>query len=177
MLLDKGTLSVLDRPAVCRLRCWPLTWIYASIFAYWRKKNHRSLIVIMHMCMSWCACVFLFYKPAPAAVLHVLIGHGGTWKPVAHCALCSSDGQGLSCSTPHFIISISSHGWEAFFPPVVWNNRDGKCLVYFLQKKDSIRQQGHLLLFWSRTRSLMWFPFVSDVFWLILSNQSPFVSW
>ncbi len=123
-------------------------------------------------------CVFFFYQPAPSAVVHVVIGHGGTWKLVAHRALCSSDGRGLSCSTAHFMFSISSHGWEAFFPPpVVWNNRDGKCLVYFLQKKDSIRQQGPLLLFWSRTRSLMWFPFVSDVFWLILSNQSPFVSW
>lgn len=59
-------------------------------------------------------------------------------------------------------------------PPVVWNNRDGKkSLVYFLLRTGF--HQGPLLLFWVRTRPLMWFPF--DVFWLMLSNQSPFVSW
>lgn len=62
-------------------------------------------------------------------------------------------------------------------PPVVWNNRDGKCLVYFLLRKNSIRQQGPVLLLWSTTKSLMWFPFVSDDFWLMLSNQRSFMSW
>lgn len=129
------------------------------------------------LCVLVCVCI-LFYQPAPFAVVHVVIGHGGTWKPVAHCALCSSDSHGLSCSTAHFMCSISSHGWEAFFPLQLYEIIEMENVLFiFYRKKDSIRQQGPLLLFWSRTRSLMWFPFVSDVFWLILSNQSPFVSW
>lgn len=87
-----------------------------------------------NMYVSWCT-FFCVYQPAFSAVVHVVTGHGRTWKPVACYVLYSSDNHGLSCSAAHF-------SWLGGFlpPPVVLNARDGKCHVYFLQeKKDSIK--------------------------------------
>lgn len=105
---------------VCRLHCWPLAWILECmcvkiIIMIIIIINHRSCSV--YVCVFWCAYVyfFFFYQSVTSAVVHVVISHGGAWRPVAHCVLCSSDGHGLSCSTAHFLFSICPHGWEAFF--------------------------------------------------------------
>lgn len=129
----------------------------------------------MFVCFGVHVCIYIFfYQSVSSAVVHVVISHRGAWRPVAHCVLCSSDGHGLSCSTTHFLFSICPHGWEAFFSLQLYEIIEmEKVLFIFCREKDSIKA----LNFFSGTRPLMWFPFVSDVFWLMLSNQSPFVSW
>ncbi len=126
------------------------------------------------MCLAERLCIFLTnLPPLQWCMLSLAMEElGSVWLSVFHAAQMAAASPAASLAlcfpSPLMVGRLS-------FPPVVWNNRDGKFLVYFLQKKGF--DQGPLLLFWSRTRSLMWFPFVSDVFWLILSNQSPFLSW
>lgn len=66
--------------------------------------------LVVYMFVGFSVHVSIFFT-----MMHVVIGHGGTWRPVAHCVLCSSDGHSLSCSTAHFLFSVCLHGWKAFF--------------------------------------------------------------
>lgn len=134
------------------------------------------------VCLFWCAyvCVCVFFGLTILCPLQWCMLSLGTerlrdlWLIVFYAAQMATPRPLLRhCSLSVFHLSSWLGGF--LLPPVVWNNRDGKSLVYFLPRTGF--HQGPLLLFWVRTRPLMWFPFVSDVFWLMLSNQRPFVSW
>lgn len=84
---------------------------------------------------------------ALSAEVHVVIGHGGTWKPVVHCALYSSDG--LSCSLAHFMFSISAYGWEAFFSLQLYEIIEMENVLFIFCRKKRIPSASKALSFFS----------------------------
>lgn len=128
----------------------------------------------MYDCCFFCMSSWTNLCPVPC-VLSLAMEELG--RAANCCVLWSSDG--LSCSTAHFLFSICPHGLEAFFSlqlheiiEIGW----GRWGFLFIFCRENGFLQGPLLSF-SGLEPDHWCGFhLSDVFWLICSNQSLFVS-